>query len=528
MPSSSSTTGTAAVDEAGRITGVLDLLITDALVIDGSGTPAWRGSVGVAGGRIVEVRRAQEAESTSPAQPAPEAAQTVDATGLALAPGFIDVHTHSDLAPFTDLWMDSALRQGVTTVVVGNCGMSAWPRGGLEPDGVVPRHDLRGAARRGTCVRRLPPRHRRGAAGVQRGRARGLRQPADTGDGPRAPAGNAGRDRRDAPAAGRSHAGRRLRHVERAHLRSRHVRHDGGGGRRRRGRRAAWRPLHDPHARRGPPRVRRRARGRRHRPPCRGPHPRQPPQARGAPRLGSCCELLALRRRDGGATGTSTRTPPGRPTSRASCQHGRRSSGSPRLVADPDSPRPARARHRGGRARLGELGRRLGLGEHRARGRRTRHSPTATWRASAAERGVAPVDLALDLLCADPLTRPCAVTPCRRTTCARSSRAPTSSSARTAWPCRPEGPLGQTPLHPRSYGTFPRVLGRYARDARAALARDAVRKMTVAPGGDLRPRRPRRRSPRARSPTSSCSTRRPSPTRPPSAMPTTTRTASPP
>jgi dihydroorotase/N-acyl-D-amino-acid deacylase len=64
---------------------------------------------------------------------APEATRTIDGAGLVLAPGFIDVHTHSDLAPFTDPWMDSAVRQGVTTVVVGNCGMSAWPPAGVDP-----------------------------------------------------------------------------------------------------------------------------------------------------------------------------------------------------------------------------------------------------------------------------------------------------------------------------------------------------------------------------------------------------------
>ncbi len=80
-----------------------------------------RASAGV-GGREIAGGRAGGAD----------AARVVDASGLVLAPGFIDVHTHSDLAPFTDPWMDSALRQGVTTVVVGNCGGSAWPAAGLD------------------------------------------------------------------------------------------------------------------------------------------------------------------------------------------------------------------------------------------------------------------------------------------------------------------------------------------------------------------------------------------------------------
>ena len=108
----------------------LDLRIDDASVIDGSGTPAWRGSVGVSDGRVVWARPAGDLAGGQTDRP--DAARTIDGRGLVLAPGFIDVHTHSDLAPFTDLWMDSTLRQGVTTVVVGNCGTSPWPTAGLD------------------------------------------------------------------------------------------------------------------------------------------------------------------------------------------------------------------------------------------------------------------------------------------------------------------------------------------------------------------------------------------------------------
>jgi dihydroorotase/N-acyl-D-amino-acid deacylase len=130
---------------------MLDLLIRDALVVDGGGGPPFTASVAVADGRVVGVRREQGEprreggrETTGRGAGAegrdiagdqtggPDAARVVHASGLVLAPGFIDVHTHSDLAPFTDPWMDSALRQGVTTVVVGNCGGSAWPAAGLD------------------------------------------------------------------------------------------------------------------------------------------------------------------------------------------------------------------------------------------------------------------------------------------------------------------------------------------------------------------------------------------------------------
>jgi N-acyl-D-amino-acid deacylase len=102
---------------------VLDLLIEGALVVDGDGTPARPGRVGVLGDRIAWT-------SFDPSTPSPHAARTIAAEGHVLAPGFIDVHTHSDLAPFADAEMPSVLRQGVTTVVVGNCGASPWPAAG--------------------------------------------------------------------------------------------------------------------------------------------------------------------------------------------------------------------------------------------------------------------------------------------------------------------------------------------------------------------------------------------------------------
>jgi len=117
---------------------MLDLLIRDALVVDGRGGAAFPATVAVSDGTIVGVRRhVAGREGPDTAAPGcdtdrPDAETVVAAEGRVLAPGFIDVHTHSDLSPFTDAWMDSALRQGVTTVVVGNCGGSAWPRAGLE------------------------------------------------------------------------------------------------------------------------------------------------------------------------------------------------------------------------------------------------------------------------------------------------------------------------------------------------------------------------------------------------------------
>jgi len=93
-----------------------DLLIRDATVYDGSGGPPRRADVAVRGDRIA-----------SPGEPAARAVREIDARGLALAPGFIDVHTHDDFAAVLHPEMGFKVQGGVTTVVVGNCGMGAAP-----------------------------------------------------------------------------------------------------------------------------------------------------------------------------------------------------------------------------------------------------------------------------------------------------------------------------------------------------------------------------------------------------------------
>lgn len=93
-----------------------DLLIRDALLLDGSGAAGTRGDIGVSAGRIAAMGRLDG-----------DAASVVDAGGRAVSPGFIDVHTHDDLEVIRDPAMTSKLSQGVTTIVVGNCGISASP-----------------------------------------------------------------------------------------------------------------------------------------------------------------------------------------------------------------------------------------------------------------------------------------------------------------------------------------------------------------------------------------------------------------
>jgi N-acyl-D-amino-acid deacylase len=102
---------------------VLDLAVRDALIVDGLGSAPFRGWVGVHRDRIVRIGR-DDAEM-------PDASRVIDAAGAVLAPGFVDVHNHSDLAPWVTPAMPSTIRQGVTTVVVGNCGSSPWPLAGF-------------------------------------------------------------------------------------------------------------------------------------------------------------------------------------------------------------------------------------------------------------------------------------------------------------------------------------------------------------------------------------------------------------
>ncbi len=94
-----------------------DVVVEGGVVYDGSGRPPRRQDVGVAGGRLAAVGDLGGAE----------ARRRVDARGLAVTPGFIDVHTHSEYALHLRPTADSAVAQGVTTHVAGNCGYSCAP-----------------------------------------------------------------------------------------------------------------------------------------------------------------------------------------------------------------------------------------------------------------------------------------------------------------------------------------------------------------------------------------------------------------
>ncbi|MBI1850965.1 MAG: D-aminoacylase [Planctomycetes bacterium] len=105
-----------------QIAPTFDVVIRGGVILDGTGGPAWQADVGVRGDTIADVG----------AIPKEAARRVIDATGLHVCPGFIDIHTHSDRSVLSCPTADSRVRQGVTTEVTGNCGSSAAPRFGLE------------------------------------------------------------------------------------------------------------------------------------------------------------------------------------------------------------------------------------------------------------------------------------------------------------------------------------------------------------------------------------------------------------
>ena len=95
----------------------LSLIIRGGIIVDGTGTPPFKADIGIRGDTIAKIGDLSGAS----------AEHVVDASGLVVAPGFIDIHNHSDLAIFAVPTADNYIMQGVTTLVVGNCGFSPAP-----------------------------------------------------------------------------------------------------------------------------------------------------------------------------------------------------------------------------------------------------------------------------------------------------------------------------------------------------------------------------------------------------------------
>jgi N-acyl-D-amino-acid deacylase len=96
---------------------LLDILVRGGLIVDGTGSPPYLGDVAISGGRIVALGCLEGAT----------AAMVIAADGQAVAPGFIDMHSHSDLSLPRHPKAGSSLSQGITTEVAGSCGWSLAP-----------------------------------------------------------------------------------------------------------------------------------------------------------------------------------------------------------------------------------------------------------------------------------------------------------------------------------------------------------------------------------------------------------------
>jgi N-acyl-D-amino-acid deacylase len=108
-----------------------DILIRGGTLVDGTGAPARRADVAVDGERIAAVDNDVRVDATA----------VIDADGFVVCPGFVDIHTHSDLTLLSSPQAPSALTQGTTTQVVGNCGLGVEPRAATAD-----LHEIRAAA----------------------------------------------------------------------------------------------------------------------------------------------------------------------------------------------------------------------------------------------------------------------------------------------------------------------------------------------------------------------------------------------
>jgi N-acyl-D-amino-acid deacylase len=96
---------------------MFDIIIRNAFVIDGTGSQRFKADIGIKGPKIAQIGSLKSEK----------AVQIIDASGLVASPGFIDMHSHSDFTLLVNPKAESKVRQGITTEVIGNCGVSAAP-----------------------------------------------------------------------------------------------------------------------------------------------------------------------------------------------------------------------------------------------------------------------------------------------------------------------------------------------------------------------------------------------------------------
>jgi N-acyl-D-amino-acid deacylase len=96
---------------------MLDIVIQNAEIVDGSNTPRYKGDVAIEGDRIAHIGALKGAAART----------AIDATGRVVVPGFIDMHSHADLSLLVEPEAESLAHQGITTAVTGQCGMSPAP-----------------------------------------------------------------------------------------------------------------------------------------------------------------------------------------------------------------------------------------------------------------------------------------------------------------------------------------------------------------------------------------------------------------
>jgi len=110
-----------------------DILITDGIVYDGSGNPGSEADVAIKGDMVVKIGKHLKRSM---------AKTVIDASGCVISPGFIDPHSHTDIELLANPKAESKIRQGVTTEIGGNCGFSLFPPSEINKDYLKKKYDL--------------------------------------------------------------------------------------------------------------------------------------------------------------------------------------------------------------------------------------------------------------------------------------------------------------------------------------------------------------------------------------------------